>query len=200
LDVVRLLLQVPRIDVNIVEDRAVFLFSFLQTFVHSAMTFEVVELLLFIFDNPEIDLNQSDRHGVCFILFLQFFILRYKQRMKNCGDDCLNEMMLNQQLHEPLEFIFFLIGHFFTLLVIIAFASVVQLLLNKDQVDVNAVNLDWNTPLHFATEQRSLEIVKMLLPRPESKLGQINRCLFTPLDQAIRLNHVEIAEVLKNTR
>jgi ankyrin repeat protein len=73
----------------------------------------------------------------------------------------------------------------------------VELLLSKEQVDVNAVNQDGNTPLHFATEQGSLETVKMLMARPEIKLGEISKRLYTPLDKAIRLNHKEIAKLLE---
>jgi hypothetical protein len=71
----------------------------------------------------------------------------------------------------------------------------VKLLLSKEQVDVNAFNEEGNTRLHFATEQGSLEIVKMLLARPEINLAEISKRLYTPLVKAIRLNHTEIARL-----
>jgi ankyrin repeat protein len=75
---------------------------------------------------------------------------------------------------------------------------VVEILLAKDKVDVNAVNQHGNTPLHFAVDQGSLEIVKMLVARADTKVGEINRGFLTPLDKATTLGQTEIAEFLES--
>jgi hypothetical protein len=72
-----------------------------------AVNFKVVEILPFILDNPRIDLNQADKHGVSFKVFLRSFTSRYGPRMKNYGDRCLNAMMLIRQLRQKREFVCF---------------------------------------------------------------------------------------------
>jgi ankyrin repeat protein len=74
----------------------------------------------------------------------------------------------------------------------------VQILLSRDKVDVNAVNQERNTPLHFAVDQGSMEIVKMLVEREDIKLGETNRRFLTPLDKATQLGQTEVAEFLES--
>jgi ankyrin repeat protein len=62
---------------------------------------------------------------------------------------------------------------------------------------VNAANQFGSTPLHFAVEQGAMKIVRMLCERPEIKLGEKNKRMFTPLGKAIRLQHKGIAAFLE---
>jgi ankyrin repeat protein len=72
-----------------------------------------------------------------------------------------------------------------------------RLILTKSNVDVNAITQTEAVPLHFAVQQRALEIVIMLLDHPDIKIGELDRKGETPLDHAIRLPAPEIVAVLE---
>ena len=76
-------------------------------------------------------------------------------------------------------------------------ADVVAYLLDKG-ADVNAVTKDGLTPLHMAAQNGDITIITLLLePGRKTKIDPIDSKGWTPLDRAVKWDHPDAAEFLR---
>jgi ankyrin repeat protein len=69
------------------------------------------------------------------------------------------------------------------------------MLLEKDDIKVNAIMEDGTTPLHIACNYNNIEVVKLLLQQ-QIDVNLKNTDGDTPLSIAIRQNHTEVIKLL----
>ncbi|WP_264688145.1 ankyrin repeat domain-containing protein [Wolbachia endosymbiont (group A) of Sympetrum striolatum] len=73
--------------------------------------------------------------------------------------------------------------------------EVVNLLLKREDIDVNAISKDGYTPLHLATEKGYIEIVKTLI-EGEGDVKAVDKYRNTPLHLAAKKGRIEIVKTL----
>ena len=80
------------------------------------------------------------------------------------------------------------------------FRSVVQLLLARDDIEVNSKSYYGKTPLGYAVEGGHLEVVQLLLARDNVDVEAANVRNFeerTPLELAAERGHFEVVELFR---
>lgn len=74
--------------------------------------------------------------------------------------------------------------------------DVVNILLDCNDIRVNAVNKHDQTPLHFAVKYKFINIVKALIERDDTHLNNITSLGFTAVNLATCANSKDIVKVL----
>lgn len=63
--------------------------------------------------------------------------------------------------------------------------------------DLDQADYDGRTPLHLAASEGRIDIVKYLISFGIKNMSPVDRWQNTPLDDAVRHNHVEIKQLLE---
>ena len=74
--------------------------------------------------------------------------------------------------------------------------KVVELLLHREDIEVNAADENKRTPLYNAAEMGHHEVVGLLLKREEIKVNQAQFQYFTPLHKAAQEGKTRVVELL----
>jgi ankyrin repeat protein len=67
------------------------------------------------------------------------------------------------------------------------------------KADVNALDTNDSSPLHYAAQYGHLSCLKLLLEQPETKPNLRNRIGYTPLHLAVQNGHLAVVSVLSQT-
>jgi len=78
--------------------------------------------------------------------------------------------------------------------------AIVDQLLRRPEIDVNAADEIQNTALHVAAERNRTRIVELLLRHPETQVNLKNYMGWTPLSKAAFAGHIQVVRLLLRRR
>jgi len=74
--------------------------------------------------------------------------------------------------------------------------TIVEQMLRRREIEINAADDIQNTALHIAAERGHTRVVELLLQRPEIQINLKNHMGWTPLSKAAFANHIEVVRQL----